>query len=104
MLHIYEGIGITIIKLESFILNQATGNSKAMEYYYDQWEKEMFRSFVKYTNFNLAYFNNFLKSSYKVHSIKAFLESSEVKIRPTPIEIFNIIGDTVEDFLKRYSI
>lgn len=102
MIYIYDGIGTLIIKLESLILNQGTGNSHIMKYYYNQWEKQIFESFVKFTNFNLTYLNNFLNNSYLLYTIEATLQGSEVEIQPSFVKFFNIIGCSVIDFLKRY--
>lgn len=46
----YQSISPMLVKLESLVLNTATGNSPAMQLLYEKYEKKIFAAFIMYTH------------------------------------------------------
>jgi dynein heavy chain, axonemal len=99
---LYDSIGPTMIKLESLILGSFTGESEKMSYYYTHWEKEMFSALMRFTTRNLQGFSEKLMATEVMFEVDAVLAAPEIIMKPMANEIYNIMVNSVKDFLERY--
>ncbi|GAB0094127.1 Dynein heavy chain [Sergentomyia squamirostris] len=98
--HQYESIGPQLIKLESLVLGTYTGESEKMCEYYEFWQREIFRALVKFTQNNLNQFVGVLHDE-PIFQVDATLSITEIILRPTAKEIYNIVLHSANDFLNR---
>lgn len=130
MLKAYQSISPMLIKLESLVLGTATGKSPAMQLLYEKYEKKIFAAFImyvislinKHNKFitinkyvillkdllfsrcmvrNMEVLNKMLNRTKPIFQVDAILIASEVILRPSPGEIYNIICQDVRDLLER---
>lgn len=118
-----------LIKLESLVLGTATGKSPAMQLLYEKYEKKIFAAFIMYVIFlinkqsiyyvnkygvslsdflfsrcmvrNMEVLNKMLNRTKPIFQVDAILIASEVILRPSPGEIYNIICQDVRDLVER---
>lgn len=97
----YESIGPLLIKLESLVLGgTATGDSCKMRLYYQHWETATFHGLVRLVRNNLNKFIDALNGEEPLFQIDAQLMLPEIILRPTPTDIYEIIFQSVKDFLE----
>ncbi|XP_012151823.2 dynein heavy chain at 89D [Megachile rotundata] len=96
----YHSMSPTLIKLENLVLGTSTGKSPAMQLYYEKYEKKIFSSFIVCMTMNLVCFNKLLMSSNILFQVDAVLISSEVVLRPSPGDMYNIILQNVKNLLE----
>lgn len=98
----YDSIGPLLIKLESLVLGTATGESFKMRLYYQHWEGATFSGLVRLVRNNLSAFIDALDGEQEpLFQVDAQLMLPEIILRPTPNEIYEIIFQSVKDFLRR---
>lgn len=97
----YESIGPLLIKLESLVLGTATGESFKMRLYYRHWEAATFSGLVRLVRNNLNAFHAALDDEEPLFQVDAQLMLPEIILRPSPNEIYEIIFQSVKDFLQR---
>lgn len=100
----YDSIGPILIKLESLILGTHTGESEKMELYYNFWEKETFNCATRLATVNLQQFEKQLNGDKPIFQVDAILTSPFITLRPNATEIYNILINSMKDFLKRSKI
>lgn len=100
----YDSIGPILIKLESLILGSHTGESDKMELYYNFWEKETFNCATRLASENLRMFEKQLNGDKPVFQVDAILASPFITLRPNATEIYNILINSMKDFLKRSKV
>ncbi|XP_055696351.1 dynein axonemal heavy chain 10 [Lutzomyia longipalpis] len=96
----YESIGPQLIKLESLVLGTYTGESEKMGEYYEHWQREIFHALAKFTQNNLNQFVGVLRDE-PIFQVDATLSITEIILRPTAKEIYNIVLHSANDFLNR---
>lgn len=96
----YESIGPLLIKLESLVLGTATGESFKMSLYYRDWEGATFASLLRLVKHNLNEFIRVLDDPLPLFQVDAQLQL-DIVLCPGPNEIYEIIFDSVQDFLQR---
>lgn len=115
----YQSTSPTLIKLENLVLGTSTGSNSDMQLFYEKYEKKIFSSFIMYIIFlsdvltcvilddycrcmsmNLMHFNKSLMSNKPLFQVDAVLISSEVVLRPSPGDIYNIILQNVKNLLE----
>ncbi|KAI4469012.1 dynein heavy chain [Holotrichia oblita] len=101
MLKIYETLGPILMKLEQLALNTNSGKSIHMKLYYDYWEQRIYTAFIKMTLINLERFNDDFQSTRLLFQVDAIISSSEIFMRPTPQEVYNIAVRSIKDFLSK---
>ncbi|GAB1860436.1 Dynein heavy chain 10, axonemal [Camponotus japonicus] len=101
MLKAYQSISPMLIKLESLVLGTATGKSPAMQLLYEKYEKKIFAAFIMCMIRNMEVLNKMLNRTKPIFQVDAILIASEVILRPSPGEIYNIICQDVRDLLER---
>lgn len=98
----YESIGPLLIKLESLVLGTATGESFKMSLYYQHWEGVTFAGLVRLVKSNLNEFIRVLdEQGDPLFQVDAQLLLPEIVLRPSPNEIYEIVFESVKDFLDR---
>lgn len=98
----YESIGPLLIKLESLVLGTATGESFKMSLYYQHWEGMTFAGLVRLVKSNLNEFIRVLdEQGDPLFQVDAQLQLPEIVLRPNPNEIYEIVFESVKDFLHR---
>nr|XP_034180267.1 dynein heavy chain 10, axonemal [Osmia lignaria] len=96
----YQSTSPTLIKLENLVLGTSTGSNSAMQLFYEKYEKKIFSSFIISMTMNLVHFNKSLMSNKPLFQVDAVLISSEVVLRPSPGDIYNIILQNVKNLLE----
>ncbi|XP_050455387.1 dynein axonemal heavy chain 10 [Cataglyphis hispanica] len=104
MLNAYQSISPMLIKLESLVLGTSTGKSPAMQLLYEKYEKKIFAAFIMCMVRNMELLNKILNNTKPIFQVDAILIASEVVLRPSPGEIYNIICQDVRDLLERLKV
>lgn len=103
----YESIGPLLIKLESLVLGTATGGSFKMRLFYEQLEGATYAGLLRLVRNNLNAFIRALDggddddNDGPLFQVDAQLMLPEIILRPTANEIYEIIFQSVKDFLDR---
>lgn len=97
----YESIGPLLIKLECLVLGTATGESFKMRLFYQQLEGATYAGLLRLVRNNLNAFIHALDDDEPLFQVDAQLMLPDILLRPTPNEIYDIIFQSVKDFLNR---
>ncbi|GLH10284.1 Uncharacterized protein GBIM_15220 [Gryllus bimaculatus] len=99
---IYRTIAPMLIKLESLVLQTCTGTSTLMVPYYSVWEAEAYDALLKLCIINIKSFIRFLHTKTAYFRVDTTLNPPNVVLCPSPKGIYNIIMQSVRDFVERW--
>ncbi|XP_022902554.2 dynein axonemal heavy chain 10 [Onthophagus taurus] len=104
MSKVYDTLGPILMKLESLVLNSCTGASPYMRLYYSDWENKIYKAFIKMTINNLELFNAEFYNKKLMFQVDAVVSATEIYLKPTPQEIYNMILRSIKDFLNKLRV
>lgn len=100
----YETFGPILKKLENLVLGTNTGCSIFMQYYYNYWENKIYQSMIKMIEMNFERYADKLKQDKAVFQVDMTLMEPEIVLRPSTMEIYNIILRNVRDCLEKLKL
>lgn len=101
MMKLYGDLGPVLMKLEGLVLQTSSGCAPVMAHSYQFWESKTFSTFVKFVLRNLMDFERFLVGNTACFQVETLLVVPDVSMRPTTLEVYNIIIHSIKDFLER---
>lgn len=104
MVKTYETFGPILKKLENLVLGTNTGKSTFMHYYYNYWENKIYQSMITMILANFDRFTNMLKNDKALFKVDMILMEPEIVLRPSTMEIYNILVRNVRDCLEKLKL
>ncbi|KAK3924935.1 Dynein heavy chain 10, axonemal [Frankliniella fusca] len=101
MMNLYGDLGPVLMKLEGLVLQTSSGRAPVMAHSYQYWESRTFSTFVKFVLRNLMDFDRFLVGNTAYFQVETLLVVPDVSMRPTSVEVYNIVIHSIKDFLER---